>query len=119
MARHLQAVELQRAIGLIERLKTLHDIGRWEASTEHYQTLREMLSDVIVRCPEEYRTVRENLSSARRVLLAVENLVRERGDRNMSSHDRTRLNRRINEIQSVLEELASNIGFDDTPGDIA
>lgn len=119
MARHLQAVELQRAIGLIERLKTLHDIGRWEASTEHYQTLREMLSDVIVRCPEEYRTVRENLSSARKVLLAVENLVRERGDRNMSSHDRTRLNRRINEIQSVLEELASNIGFDDTPGDIA
>ena len=45
---HLQAVDLQRAIGLIERVKTLHDNSRWEASTEHYQTLRHMLSDVII-----------------------------------------------------------------------
>ena len=49
IARHLQAVDLQRAMGLIERIKTLHDNDRWEASTEHYQTLRAMISDVIAR----------------------------------------------------------------------
>ena len=31
IAHHLQAVDLERAIGLIERIKTLHDNDRWEA----------------------------------------------------------------------------------------
>ena len=62
ISHHLQTVDLERAIGLIERIKTLHDNNRWEASTEHYQTLRAMLSDVIARCPEDQSAVRENLA---------------------------------------------------------
>ena len=110
IARHLQAVDLQRAIGLIERIKTLHDNDRWEASREHYQTLREMLSDVIVRCPEDQREVREKLATARANITGMDNLVRERSS-GVSESDRSLFGRSLNDIQSGLEELASDLGF--------
>lgn len=116
IAHHLQAVELQRAIGLIERIKTLHDNGRWEASTEHYQTLRAMLSDIIVRCPEDQVNVREALATARVILRDIENFVRGRDGTAIPENDRPRLNRRMNDIQSDPEELASNVGFGDSQG---
>ena len=47
IARYLQAVDLQRAIALIQRIKLLHDTRRWDAALEQYQSLREMLSYII------------------------------------------------------------------------
>ena len=117
IGRHLQAVDLQRAIGLIERIKTLHDTSRWQASREHYQTLRAMLSDVIARCPEEHTDVREKLATARTIVTEMENLVRGRGSDGITERERSRLNRSLNEIQSDLEELASTIGFGDSQGE--
>ena len=115
---HLQAVDLQRAIGLIERIKTLHDNDRWEASREHYQTLRAMLSDVIARCPENVSVVREKLCHCREQSLGdMENLVRRRVSGSISDRERSRLNQSLNGIQSDLEELASNVGFGDSLGD--
>ena len=116
IAHHLQAVELQRAIGLIDRIKTLHDNGRWEASREQYQTLRAMLSDVIARCPEDQVNVREKLATARTIVRDMENYVSGRDSSDIPERDRSRLNRRMNEIQSNLEELASNVGFGDSQG---
>ena len=118
ISHHLQTVDLQRAIGLIERIKTLHDNNRWEASTEHYQTLREMLSDVIVRCPEDQSAVRENLASARTIVFGMENSVRPRVGQDIPERDRSRWNRSLNAIQSDLEELASNVGFGDSQGEM-
>ena len=112
IARHLQTVDLQRAIGLIERIKTLHDNDRWDASTELYQTLREMLSDVIVRCPENQADGREKLMTARLTVRRMENRVRQRVSRPITEHDRSRWNRNLSVIQSDLEELASNLGFE-------
>ena len=117
IAHHLQAVDLQRAIGLIERIKTLHDNDRWEASREHYQTLRAMLSDVIARCPDDQPGVREKLATARTIVRDMENLVRQRVNRPVSERERPRLNQRLNDIQSDLEELASNVGFGDSQGE--
>ncbi len=116
IARHLQTVDLQRAIGLIERIKTLHNNDRWEGSTELYQALREMLSDVIIRCPESQAGVREKLAAARTSVGEMENLVRRRASRDISERQRSGLNKRLNEIQSDLEELASNVGFGDSQG---
>ena len=118
IARHLQVVDLQRAIGLIERIKTLHDNDRWEASREHYQTLRAMLSDVIARSPEDQASVREKLATARRIMGDMENFVRGRGSGVTSDREGSGLNRSLNDIQSDLEELASNIGFGGPQGDI-
>ena len=117
IARHSQAVDLQRAIGLIKSIKTLHGNLRWEASTEHYQTLREMLSDVIVRCPENQSEVREKLATARTIVTGMENLVRGRGSNGISEREQSRLNRSLNDIQSDLEELTSYIGFGDSQGE--
>ena len=119
IARHLQTVDLQRAIGLIQRIKTLHDNDRWEASGEHYQTLREMLSAIIARCPEEQASVREKLATARRTVGNMEILVRRRVSRAqpVSDRDRSRLNQSLNETQSDLEELASSVDFGDSQGD--
>ena len=116
MAHHLQVVELQRAIGLVDRIKTLHDNNRWEASREHYQTLRAMLSDVIVRCPEDQVDVREKLATARTIVRDIENFVRGRDGSSIPKRDRIRLNQTMNDIQSDLEELASNIGFGNSQG---
>ena len=117
IARHLQAVDLQRAIGLIERIKALHDNARWEASREHYQTLRAMLSDVIARCPGNQVGVREKLATARALIAQMENFVRGRGSRVISERDRSRLNQNLNDIQSDLEELASSVGLGDSQGE--
>ena len=87
IAHHLQAVDLERAIGLIERIKTLHDNDRWEASREHYQTLRAMLSDVIARCPEDQSAVREKLATARTIVGDMENFVRPRVSRDIPERD--------------------------------
>ena len=119
IARHLQTVDLQRAIGLIQRIKTLHDNDRWEASGELYQTLREMLSAIIARCPVEYVSAREKLVTARINVGEIENLVRQHVSRHdhVSENDRTRSNQSLNDVQSDLEELASSVWFDDSQGE--
>lgn len=117
IARHLQTVDLQRAIGLIARINTLHDNDRWGGSTELYQTLREMLSDVIVRCPEDQPRVREKLATARTIVRDMENFVRPRVGRAIPERDRSRLNQSLNDIQSDLEELASDVGLGDSQGE--
>ena len=117
IARHLQTVDLHRAVGLIERIKTLHDNDRWEAAREHYQALRAMLSDVIVRCPENQTQFREKLATARTIIRDTENFVRRRIGTMIDDRDRSRLNQSLNDIQSELEELASVIGFGDSQGE--
>ena len=117
IGRHLQSVELRRAIGLIEQVKTLHDNDRWESSREHYQTLREMLSDVISRCSDDQIAVREELATSRVILRDMEDFVRPRVSRAIPERERSRLNRSLNDIQSDLEELASSIGLGDSQGE--
>ncbi len=117
VARHLQAVDLQRAIGLIERIKTLHDSESWEAARQHYQTLRRMLSDVIVRCPGEQREEREKLSTARAYVSEMDNSVRLHSSGGVSNRDKSLFNRVLNDIQSDLEELASKMGFGESQGE--
>ena len=91
IGRHLQSVELRRAIGLIEQVKTLHDNDRWESSREHYQTLREMLSDVISRCSDDQIAVREELATSRVILRDMEDFVRPRVSRAIPERERSRI----------------------------
>ena len=113
IAIHLQTIDLQRAIGLIERIKTLHDGYRWEAAREHYQALRAMLSDVIARCPRNQSAARDQLATSRRIIRDMENFVRERIGQEIEDRHRSEFNENLNAIQSDLEELASTIGLGD------
>ena len=117
IARHLQAVDLQRAIGLIQRIKALHDSERWEASREHYQTLRSMLSDIITRCPEDQSDFRAKLATSRTIVRVMEEFVGRHIGTDIPERERFRLNRSLNGIQLGLEELASNVGLGDSEGE--
>ena len=116
IARHLQAVDLERAIALIQRIKLLHDTGRWDAAMEQYQSLRFMLSDIIARCPDEQAELRDELTAARESIRTMEDLVRERIGQSIEGPNRARLNQSLNRIQSDLERLSSDIGFGDELG---
>ena len=107
---------MQRAIGLIVHIKNLHDNDQWEASTEHYQPLRAMLSDVIYRSADKQTDVRAKLSTARAIIGRMENFVRPLVSSGISEHHRSRLNRRLIGIQSELEELASDAVFGNSQG---
>lgn len=117
IAHHLQTVDLQRAIGLIERIKTLHQNELWESSTELYQSLREMLSDVIARCPASQEDLREKLTDARGIVQDIENRVRMRVSQDITHRDLFVWTEGLNHIQSVLEDLASSAGFGVSSGE--
>lgn len=114
IANHLQTVDLERAIALIQRIKLLHDTNRWEASMEQYQALRMMLSDISARCPETQAMFRDSLTAARARVRATEDFVGARTSLVIAAEDRSRINRRLNNIQSDLETLASAMGFGDS-----
>ena len=117
IAHRLQTADLQRAIGLIERIKTLHGNDRWEASVELYQSLRAMLSDVIARSPEDKVDVREKLATARVIVRSMEDSVRDHDSGSIPKRERSRFNGTLNEIQSNLEDLASSVSFADSQGE--
>ena len=112
---HLQSVDLERAIALIQRIKLLHDIGRWEAALEQYQSLRMMLSGIIARTPEDQTEYREKLATARTIVTTMENSVRGGIRHGGEEPDWSLLDERLNDIQSTLEELASAMGFGNLP----
>ena len=117
IAHRLQTADLQRAIGLIERIKTLHDNDRWDASVELYQSLRAMISDVIARSSENKVDVSEKLATARLIVRTMENSVRGRDNGAISKRERSQFNGMLNEIQSNLEDLASSVSFADSQGE--
>ena len=81
---------------------------------EQYQALRMMLSGIIARTPEEQPEVRDRLGTARERVRRMEDFIREEQvSLNVADSNRANLNRELNEIQSDLEELASDLGFGD------
>lgn len=111
IGRHFLAVEIERAIALIQRLKLLHSTGRWEAALEQYQTLRALTSSIIARSPEQERTRRERLVSSRALISDMESYVDSRDNEELRSEGGSTLNQQLNAIQSDLEDMATATGF--------
>ena len=80
---------------------------------EQYQALRMMLSDIMARCSEDQTETRQGLAAARADIRYLEDSVRESIGSAIDASARARFNRRLNNVQSVLEELASAMGFGD------
>ena len=112
--RHLRATNLERAIALIQRLKLLHRLERWEAALEQYQALRVMLSEIIARSAEEETEPRRELVAAVRAVRIMENSVEGQTGLGPEPETRRLLYRRLNRIQSQLESLSSAQGFGDS-----
>ena len=84
---------------------------------EQYQALRMMLSDIMARCSEDQTEARQGLATARADIRYLEDSVRESIGNAIDASTRARFNRRLNSVQSVLEELASAMGFGDQLGE--
>ena len=115
--RYLQTIDVERAIGLIQRIKVLHNSGQWEAALDQYQLLRKLLSDIIARCSQSQADFEERLADGRTIVTQMEVLVGEQIAQDSDDGDPVMLNRHLTFIQSDLEELASAIGFGDSQGE--
>ena len=117
IGRHLLAIDLERAINLIQRLKLLHGTERWEAALEQYQVLRAMLSAIIARYPTEESELIERLSKARLSITMMERRVESQRRRGLGTDDvielNEQLNQQLNEVQGDLEDLSNSMGLGD------
>ncbi len=75
------------------------------------------MSDIIVRLPPERRDFREKLTTARTVVRTIEDAVQRRINGTFSDQMRSRLQERLNDVQTDLEEVASTMGFGGPPED--
>jgi hypothetical protein len=107
----LANVDLQRAIALVQRLKVLHREENWEASLEHYQPLRAMLSDINGRHPlpkqEQHTILREAIPLIRSIEDLVSRSLRSGKDPTLEGD----VDVILNSIQESLEQIASSTHF--------
>lgn len=111
IARHLVTTDLERAVGLIQRLKLLHREGHWEAALEQYQSLRAIISNITARHPDLEPEIHELLSSAREDISEMEDSVGMRVSRDLEPDNLDVLSRQLNTIQSNLERISSTMEF--------
>ena len=113
IGRHLLVVDLQKAVDLIQRLKLLHGIGRWEAALEQYQALRVMISVIIAHYPRREADFPHTLTRAGILIRMMEDYVDSRTAHGLEIDNQTGLNEQLNEIQSNLEDMASAMRLGD------
>lgn len=111
ISRSLAATDLERSVALIQRLKLLHRYEHWEAALEQYQALRSMLSSILARHAELESGERERLFEARALITSLERQVEEALADGKRVENPTDMNSHLNQIQSVLEDMAGAIGF--------
>ena len=111
IGRHLLAIDLERSINQIQRLKSLHRDGRWDVALEQYQALRAMVSAIVAHSPESETQLRERLSSARTLFREIEEYVETRVAQGLGTADITKLNGQLNDVQSDLEDLSSRMSL--------
>lgn len=117
--RYLQAIDLERATVLIQRIKNLHNSNQWEDALEQYPLLRKLLTDIIIRCPQSQTELQGRLANGRTVVIDMEVLVGEQLAQDSNYRGPVTLNSNLTYIQSDLEELASAIAFGDAQGETA
>ena len=110
----LTVVDLQKAISAIQRLKLLHRDESWEACLENYQPLRSMLADIEGRQTSltDFQTsaLKELIPQLAEIEDAVTGALRGGIDpSHVGSFDE-----KLNEMQIVLESLASSTYFSGT-----
>ena len=113
-SRELQLVHLQRAVSVINSIKTLQSVNRWAASAELYPWLAAMLTDVISHCPVELDEISSDLSNRRSDVLTVGDSVRGREE--VTKDERDRIYQTLSGIEIKLLELA-NEAFADPRGE--
>lgn len=118
IGRTLVVVDLERAVALIQLLKLLHRVGRWDAALEQYQLLRRMLSSILSRHTDLEMDRRTRLAEARTQVSIMEQSVEKMTALNVTADHQVRFSRQLNKVQTELEEVASTLGLRSEGGGI-
>ena len=109
IVRAMTVIDLERSIALIQRVKELHRDRRWDATIEHYQTLRVMLGDI----RDRYPALTSALFTESRNPLAEISSIEDSVDRAIAEHAEpsgaSNFNGVLNGIQLELENIARSI----------
>lgn len=113
IAGRLRAVDFERALAVVNRLKLLHSHERWQGAIEQYEVLRTMISDILSYHLQTDAARTARLTTARLLVARMERYVEDRIEDGFDTRDRARLSRRLAEVQDALEETAATGVFDD------
>ena len=114
VTRSLSLMDVERAVGLISRLKEVHRRGNWEYAIGLYQDLRRTLSEIRSSIPPSWSESRNDISGAIPQVTALENLVGRSFYENENGEpgDIPRLDETLSDIQQSLESLQSHIVYE-------
>ena len=111
IVRVLTVADVQRAIGLIDRLKSLHRDSKWDTSVGHYADLRHMFADINATHPAPTEEVHATLREAIQQITVMENSVDRALRAGSQPVEALNFNERLNTIQQNLAEIASSTYF--------
>ena len=109
--RHRRAVLLERTSSLIRQIRVLHRSKSWDEALNQYQTLRTVITDITATYRENAVEARKKLTTARLLVGQIENNIHEFGKYKPPKQTKTRLIRRLNDVQVDMESLASDQRF--------
>ena len=100
--------DLQRGIGYVQQIKSLHRDEKWETCLHMYQVLRSSLADIRARLPDPAARDRVALQGAINQVRVIEDTVDTAvldGDKPAGAE---KFNSALNTIQVKLEEMVSS-----------
>lgn len=105
--RSLTGIDAGRAIGLIERIQTLNQQRKWEATTHMYKDLRAMLSDLQESQPEQENEIVTKLRRAREQVRTLEDALETLADTSEPGSLLAEANRQLTEIHEIMLTIQS------------
>ena len=109
--RILDVRDVERAIALVETLKTLQRDARWDTCLVLYPILRAMLSDIGSRYEGDVEDVETFIDESRTALVAIEDAVARSVHDSIKTQVAQNMTEILNRIQARLQEIASSMQF--------
>lgn len=110
IGRHLTVVDVERSIAIIRRLEYLQRTENWEAATEQYHALRELITDIIARYPEIDSEIRERLLVARESVRMMDEYAQQQVRRGFGQDVRDYLDQLQDRALRELEDVIADLG---------
>jgi hypothetical protein len=111
ISRTLTSIELEGAIGVIERLKLLHRDRKWEVAVERYSGLRGMLVGIEARNAHPSSSISREFRDATAQLRIIKNSVNSSILQDVLPDGYEQFNDRLNVILDTLQKVAGRTQF--------
>lgn len=109
LTRALATVELERAIGLVQRLKEAHRTRRWDTCLGYYDLLQVMLTDILTWYPDTTPEIRNDIEKAIQLIQTMETQVDAAQEQATDPAEFGAFNWMLNDILGLLRDLSISI----------